>query len=194
MDINALLGTMLSPESITGLSQKTGASEAQIKDVMSNGLPNLLNGALAQTEGDTLEGFTNALASHAKDDTGDLSAFLQNVDIEDGKKIVGHLLGGDKDTAVQEISEKTGITQKDTGNILSAAAPLLMSLLGKQTQQSQKEDETAAVPGLMSALLGNVDMGSLLMGVLGGGSSSGSGKKKQSLLGSLLGGLLGGKK
>ena len=191
MDLNALLGTLLSQESITGLSQKTGASEQEIKDVMSNGLPNLLNGALAQTEGDTLESFTHALTSHAKDDTGDLSAFLQNVDMEDGKKIVGHLLGGDKETAVQEISEKTGITQKDTSNILSAAAPLLMSLLGKQTQQSQKEDESAGVPGLMGALLGNADMGSLLLGLLGGSSS---GKKKNSLLGSLLGGLLGSKK
>ncbi len=190
MDLNALLGTLLSPESITGLSQKTGASEQEIKDVMSNGLPNLLNGALAQTEGDTLEGFTHALATHAKDDTGNLSAFLQNVDMEDGKKIVGHLLGGDRDTAVQEISEKTGITQKDTSNILSATAPLLMSLLGQQTQQSQKEDENAAVPGLMGALLGNVDMGSLLVSLLGGSAGK---KKKKSLLGALLGGLFGGK-
>ena len=165
--------------------------------MLSNGLPNLLNGAKAQAEGDTLEGFANALSQHAKDDTGDLSAFLQNVDMEDGRKILGHLLGGDRETAVQEISDKTGITQKDTSNILSATAPLLMSLLGQQTQQSQKEDESAGVPSLMSALLGNVDMGSLLIGLLGGGSTSSSSssgkKKKNSLLGSLLGGLFGSK-
>ena len=190
MDINALLGTLLSEESIAGLSQKTGASQDQIKDVMSNGLPNLLNGAKAQSDnGDTLDGFVGALAQHAGVDTSNLSEFLENVDLEDGKKIVGHLLGGERDTAVQEISEKTGITEKDTGNILSATAPLLMSLLGQQTQQSQKEDENAGVSSLMGSLLGGVDLSSLLLGMLGGGSSSG--KKKESLLGSLLGGLLG---
>ena len=38
---------------------------------------------------DTVAGFAGALDSHALDDTSDIAAFLSQVDLEDGKKIVG---------------------------------------------------------------------------------------------------------
>ena len=117
---------------------------------------------------------------------------MSKVDLQDGGKIVGHLLGGDQNAVVEEAAQRAGLSAKDTGNVLSAAAPLLMSLLGQEAA-SQQSNNSAAVGGLMGSLLQNVDMGSLLTGLLGGGtaqqaSSSGNGKKQglAGLLGNLL--------
>ena len=190
MDINSLLGTVLSSDSINQMSQTTNVSAEGVQNVLSSALPSLLNGALAQSNGaDTAEGFAGALTQHAAADTNDLSAFLSNVDLQDGGKIVGHLLGGDQSAVVEEAAQRAGISAADSGNVLSAVAPLLMSLLGKEAA-SQQSNNSAAVSGLMGSLLQNVDMGSLLTGLLGGGAaqntgSASSGKKKSGLAGLL---------
>ena len=172
MDLSAILGTVMSNDSVSGLSQAAGVSNDEVKNVLSAALPSLMNGALAQSEGsDTSAGFAGALAQHAADNTGDLSAFLSNVDMKDGSKIVAHLLGSNTDATVAEISEKTGVSAANTGSVLSAAAPLLMSLLGQETS-SQQQNSSAGVSTIMSALLSNVDMGSLLMGLLGSSTAT----------------------
>lgn len=173
MDLNSLLTTMLSPESVSNLSQTAGVSPAQVQSVLGSAMPSLLNGALAQSQGsDTAESFANALAQHAGDDTGSMASFFQNVDMADGGKIVSHLLGGDGQ-ALSAIAGQSGVDQRGTANVLSAAAPLLLSLLGQQTQQTQQTQPAAGLntAGLMGALLQNVDMGSLLTGLLGGGQT-----------------------
>ena len=173
MDLSAILGTVMSNDSVSGLSQAAGVSNDEVKNVLSAALPSLMNGALAQSEGsDTSAGFAGALAQHAADNTGDLSAFLSNVDMKDGSKIVAHLLGSNTDATVAEISEKTGVSAANTGSVLSAAAPLLMSLLGQETSSQQQQNSSAGVSTIMSALLSNVDMGSLLMGLLGSSTAT----------------------
>ena len=165
MDLKKLSKALLSSDSISGLSNLTGTDSKDITGVLAQALPALLNGANNQAKDkDTVEGFASALAQHAKDDTTDLSKFIGNVDLKDGSKIISHLLGSDKDEVIGDISRKTGVSAKDTGNILSAIAPLLMSLLGQQTDED--EDKDSGVEGLLGSLLGNVDVGSLLTGLL----------------------------
>ncbi len=187
MDIQKLLSELLSADSVKGLSKASGASQKDVKKVVAAVLPSLLGGAKAQAEsGDTAEGFTQALSDHAKDDTSDIKSFLANVDLEDGAKIIGHLLGGNQENTTKAVSAQTGVSAKKTGNILSSLAPLLMSLLGQQTGS---DSSGSSIGSLMGSLLGNVDITSLLGGLLGGGSGNSSGSMN---LGSLLGGLLGG--
>lgn len=184
MDFKKLAGTLLSSDSISGLSAATGATGNEVKKVLSNALPALLNGAKNQAADDsTSESFVNALSQHAKDDTEDVSNFLSKVDMADGAKIISHLLGSDKSAIVKEVATKAGVSQKKTNSILSAIAPLLLSLLGQQTQA---ENNSSAIGGLMGSLLGNADMGSLLGGLLGSSSSAeeeetttSNGKKKK---------------
>ena len=164
---------------------------------MGQALPALLNGAGGQAKDkNTSASFLSALTDHAKDDTNDLSKFLGGVDLKDGGKIIGHLLGSDKDGILKDISKSTGVSKSKTNSILSAIAPLLMSLLGKQ---ADKEKDNGDITDLFGSLLENVDVGDLLGGLLGGDSSSSkkSTKKKSSkkddsgnLLTSLLKGLL----
>ena len=181
MDFKKLAGTLLSSDSINGLSNATGASAKDVTSVLTNALPTLLNGAKDQAnDKDTTEGFVNALSQHAQVDTKDLGKFLGNVDMADGGKIIAHLLGAGKNDTLSTIANQSGVSQNKTNDILSALAPLLMSLLGQQTQA---EESNSPIGGLFGSLLDNVDMGNVLVGLLGGSSNeeetTANGKKKK---------------
>lgn len=207
MDIKALLGTVVSPESLEGMSRAAGVSTDEVEKVLNAALPSLLEGAKGQADNaDTAESFAGALSQHAADDVTDLSAFLGGVDTEDGAKIVNHLLGSDSG-AVDQIADRAGLGSNKTLMILALAAPLLMSLLGKETNTQQQQNSGLGVSGIMGSLLGGLGGstgssaasagigGSLLSSLLGGGStaasqqSSGSESSSGGLFG-LLSGLL----
>lgn len=178
MDLMKLAGTLLSSDSVGGVSERTGSSGSDVSKVLAKALPALLDGANDQAKGKkSSKGFASALSDHAKDDTSNLSKFLGNVDMEDGAKIIGHLLGSKEEDKVDEIAEEAGVEKADVLSILSAAAPLLLSLLGQQTE---KEDKKEAVGDLVGVLLENVDVGSILTGLLTDKDSSKESTKKKS--------------
>ena len=183
MDINALLSTILSNESVAGVAAQAGVKEQDVKNVLGSALPMLLHGANAQSaDANCAESFAGALAQHAQRDTTNITDFLRNVDVKDGAKIISHLLGSAEQNQTAEVARKAGISTASTGNILASVAPLLMSLLGKQT--ASEKDSGLGVSGLMGALLKGGDMTDLIGSLLGG-----SNKKKSGL--GLLMGLLG---
>ncbi len=190
MDINSLLGTLLSSDSVSGVSKATKADNNEVASVLNAALPMLLKGAKKQSEDkDTAESFATALLSHGKKDTSNLSSFLKNVDLDDGSKIIGHLLGKDDDS-VKKIAKTSGVSTKKTGDILSAAAPLLMSLLGQESA-SKKSDNNVALE-LAGALLKNVDVGDLIGDLLGSDNKKKkSSKKKDNDAGEIIGDILG---
>jgi len=183
MDMNSLVSTLLSSNSVSGISQSTNTSQKDTQSVLNAALPLLLNGAKDQSQNAaTAEGFANALLSHGQADVTDLGSFMQGVDLTDGGKIVNHLLGGNTG-AVANIAQQTGVSTKDTGNILAAAAPLLMTLLGQQSGSGNAGANANLVGAMASSLLGNLDVSSLLGGLLGGGAAqtttTTNGKKKK---------------
>ncbi len=218
MDLASLMKTMLSPDSITQMSKKTGTSTEEVKSVLLSALPAMLSGVKGQASSqETVAGFAGALESHAKDDTSDISAFLSKVDIKDGDKIVGHLLGGEKAAATKAAAQKAGLSTAATGSILGAAAPLLMSLLGQQASQTVQAQAQNVHPlggaqqsspsgiGLLGSLLGggqqqsaqSSGLGGLLGSLLGGGQQSAPAQQQQQSadtnpLGSMMGSMLGG--
>ena len=150
MDLSSIFKTIMSKEGISGIAAKTGASSLDIKNVLSSALPQLVSGADKQnTDSNTSQGFVNALSQHASNDSSNLSSFLGNVDLSDGAKIIGHLLGKDGSS---NVAAQTGVNSANTSNILSSAAPLFMSLLGKQFNKEKRsmgsriveDNETAA--------------------------------------------------
>ena len=173
MDLNALMSTMLSKESIDGLGAKANASPEEVRSVLGSALPLLLNGANAQaTNQETASGFVGALQQHSQDDASNVSSFLGKVDLGDGAKIIAHLLGANTAAQTQTVAQQTGVSQAQTGNILSAAAPLLLTLLGQQAAGNQQSNNAAGIGGLMGSLMGSGDMTSLLGGLLGGGAAN----------------------
>ena len=200
MDLSKIAGSLLSNDSLKGLSNLTGADNKDITNVLTSALPSLLSGATEQAKNEsTAASFAGALAQHAKDDTSDLTSFLGNVDLADGAKIIGHLLGSGKEETVKKAAKASGVSEKKTGDILSAIAPMLLSLLGQQAEED--DDKESGASGLVGALLDNVDVGSLLSGLISTDTSSAStssgGKKKpasskKNNAGGIIGGILSG--
>ena len=193
MDMNSLIGTLMSEDSLNGISRATSTSSEETRSVLSAALPLLLSGAQAQSQNaNTSAGFGNALFSHGQQNTGNVSVFLQGVDLSDGGKIIAHLLGANNTSAINQISQQTGVSTQSTGNILSAVAPLLMSLLGQQLGSNNAGASSSTVAAMATSLMQNMDVGSLLSGLLAGTTTNQTqtNQKKQGLLGSLLNGLL----
>ena len=205
MDLTSLLGAFLGGQSTSGISQATGTSSSAVSSILTAAIPALLGGASQQANNaSTADSFAAALQQHAAANTSNVASFFNTVDTADGAKIINHLFGGSSNTTIKSIANQAGVTQKEASNVLSAAAPYLMTLIGQQTQAETKKQTTAANTGsLMSSLLGNVDLGSLAGSLLSGGAAKKTATKKSSgvdlsdgldagdlmgLLGSLLGG------
>ena len=124
----------------------------------------------------------------------------EQVDLADGKKILGHVLGKDQSALVEQISQATGVTKGKTTSVLALAAPLLLSLLGSynssgSNQSSQSQQSSGGLLGMLGGLLGGGSQSSQsqpssggLLGSLLGGSSSSNASMASGLFSSLLGG------
>lgn len=188
MDISSLLGTVMSDDSVNGMSQTADVSSAETRSILSAALPLLLSGALSQSNNsNTAAGFANALTQHSASNTSNLGAFFGNVDTDDGAKIVDHLFGSNSDAIVAQIAGNSGVKKSDVKKVLASAAPLLMSLLGKEVNQQQQTNSSAGVANIMGALLGGGgnNTANLLTGLLGGGQQQQS--SNANLLGTLMG-------
>ena len=171
MDISSLIGTFMSSDALQNIGSAAQTDAKSAKDVLAAALPSLLSGAKAQSD-DESTGFGEALLSHGKDDISDIASFLGKVDLEDGGKIIGHLFGNDSDNQIGTIAESAGVSKANTSNILSAAAPLLMSLLGQQASSSASDSSASALSSVASLFLKNADIGGILGGILGGGNNN----------------------
>ncbi len=199
MDVNTMLKIMLSEDSVHSVSARTGASDEEVRSILTSALPAMLAGAQQQSVGsDTAESFAAALTQHGEENTMDLSSYLGNVDMDDGAKIVQHLLGTQ---GAGTVAAQTGVSSNTTSSVMSMAAPLLLSLLGQESKKKKKKKPasgssattTSDASDLMSTLLSNVDTTSLILSLLGVESSGKKKKKKKKaggdvldLLGSLL--------
>lgn len=193
MDLSQVLfNSLLGDSSLKTLSKNSGASQDQVQQVMGLALPVLMKNM--QSNASTKKGETSlakALADHGTDDVSNISAFLANVDLEDGNKILSHILGKNKETVEEDIADQTGLTSTQTSGILANVAPLLLSLLGGSLLGGQsKGSATSSSNGLAGGLAGM--LASALFGGGSSGSSSGGGGGLEDLLIGSLGSVLGG--
>ena len=182
MDLSSIFGTLMSSEGISGIAEKTGASSLDIKNVLSSALPQLISGADKQnTDANTQQGFVNALSQHAGNDTSNLSSFFGKVDLADGAKIIGHLLGKD---GSNNVAAQTGVNSANTSNILSSAAPLVMSLLGKQFSKEKRSMGSRIVDDSAEPKTKNQATKTAVAGALKGASQSRKAQIKAATTGS----------
>lgn len=171
-----LIGQLINNDTIAQLAKGTKADEGQVESLLSSALPLLMQNMA--TNASTKEGkasLSKALDQHASGTTN-VTTLLKQADTNDGEKILGHILGGNKSDVTSALAKKSGLSNKDTLTLLATLAPVLLSLLGDEKKKSSKEDD-------------GLDLGDLIS-VMGGLS----GKKKGSNLGNMLelaGGLLG---
>ena len=177
------------------LASRLGTDEQTAGAAAQQAIPALLNGLHANAQDPagaaSLEG---ALAQHS----GGLvegGVDLDQVDPDDGQRIVGNIFGGQSDGVAQTLGSHLGGVGGDQSDLvrrlLPLLAPVVMSYLAKQMGGG-------AGGGLLGSLLGGAmgggapagggGIGGLLGGMLGGGGQQAGGNPMGDMLGGLLGG------
>ncbi|MGN6752566.1 MAG: DUF937 domain-containing protein [Intrasporangium sp.] len=167
------------------LAQHFGVDESQVRDAAGQALPALLGGLKANADDPQgASSIMSALTQHG----GGTPSSLEQVDTQEGQKIVGHIFGGNTDEVVNRLGSTGGGTSGGPSGdlvqkLLPVLAPIVMSWLARRIGGQQGAGTPAPAAGQTSGGLQDV-----LSSVLGGhsGSSSGGG-----VLGGVLGGLLG---
>jgi hypothetical protein len=178
------------------LAAQLGVDEATAEQAARQAIPALLGGMQATAEDPA---GARSLAGALGDHPGDLidgGVNLDQVDANDGEKIVGNIFGPNQDQVAQTLGgnlggQAGGLIQR----LLPILAPIVLAYLSKrlmgQRQGSGQDDPLGSILGggatgssnplndLLSSMLGG--------GAAGGGSSQSSGGSILDILGGLLG-------
>ena len=198
---------------ISGVAGSTGQDTNKTSSVLTMALPVLMKAMQRNaTTPQGAESLKSALNKHdggILDNLGDLFNGGVNSDVlQDGNKILGHVLGNKQQGVEKVIGQKAGMDSGAVADILKTAAPILMGLLGKQSRQ-ENINNSSDLSGLLGGLLGGNSAqkeqsfleqildadgdGSIVDDVAGMilGNAGGSQQKSGGLLGGLLGGVFG---
>ncbi|MBR2595868.1 MAG: DUF937 domain-containing protein, partial [Solobacterium sp.] len=191
--LQLLISTLASNDSVNSVAKKTGLSTKLVYKLIMTALPILIrymtknvgsqNGALS---------LLNALTQH--NTTRAMSEQIDDVDEEDGDKIIGHILGDDKDLVVKSLAAETGAKSEEVTKTLGSIAPALLSGLAAATMLAAKNKKKPAAQPLTAApaaaaVDNTLDLGDLLTMFAGQNAvQQPQTNAMQGLLGSLLGG------
>ena len=205
-----LLNSDLGKTIISGVSTQSGQPQEKTSNLLTMALPVLMqamkrNASTPQGAQGLMGALNDKHDGSILDNLGDLFGGGVNQDVmDDGGKILGHVLGGRQANVERALGTKSGMDAGSVAQILKVAAPILMGILGKQQRQQQVTDQNG-LEGLLGGMLkGNSPQQeqSFLESILdadGDGSIVddvagmvlGGGQKKKSGLAGLLGGLFG---
>lgn len=178
--LNVLTNSFMSGPVLETLSAKTGLTQKQLKMILAIAIPLLIkkmtSNASSQAGANSLLG---ALGQHTN--KGSIQGQIDEVDEEDGSKIVGHILGDDRDQLVMSVAAETGVDPQDVEKVLGTISPSVLSGLSAATTTASTQQASGV------DLSDGFDMGDL-MGMLGGGSAGSSSGGAGGLLSSLFGG------
>lgn len=161
MDMNTILKSVLSSDAIGQVGKLAGIDEKDAANALTEIIPFLMKGAQGQSKA-TGNGFLEALLEHGEKDSSDMAKFVKNIDVEDGAKIVKHLLGGEQTAAAKKAAEKSGIDAKTIAKIMAIAAPIIMNQLGKSAKKSSKKADKSDLGDVVTGLMDGVDAGDVL--------------------------------
>jgi len=183
-DLSALSGLIPVDE----IARKLGVSPELAGSAVQQALPGLLSGLASNAaSADGAASLEKALEKHASTGLAQGTPSLDQIDTEDGSKIVRHVFGDAQDDASLALAggAKGGLVSGDlVKKVLPIIAPIVLAWLASQFF-GQKGAAQSRDNGQAQAASGG-GIGDLLGGVLGGGLG---GSGKQGGLGGLLGGL-----
>lgn len=174
--LDSVLGA-IDQNTMQGIARQIGADPQQAQGAIQAALP-LILGAMsrnaAQPQG--AEQLHRALQrDHANVDIGGLLSSVlgggsQGGGLSQGAAILNHVLGGRQDRAASGLGQATGIGSEGAGKLLQILAPIVMSQLGRMTQQQ--------------------DMGANAIGQVLGQAQNQANQQSSGLSGGLLGAVL----
>jgi len=176
----ATIDDLLAQIPMDQLARQLGVAPDEAEELTRQALPALVGGMEANARergGET--SLAEAIGQH-DDGLLDGGVDLDRVDTDDGRKIVGHVFGDNRDQVISRLGG--GGKESMMSSLLPILAPLVMSFLAKKAGGGAGGSGAGPAPG---GRTGGGGIGDLLGGLLGGGAGGGG-------LGDLLGGLLGG--
>src|SRR5699024_3401217 len=118
-----------------------GIDHGTARDAISQALPGLLGGLATNARSESgARSLESALGQHQREVRN-----LDDVDVDDGEKIVGHALG---DKKAQVVSAVAGGNDDLVSKLLPLLAPIVMSFLAK------RKTNTGGVGDLLGSILG----------------------------------------
>jgi len=169
-----LLNSDLGKTIISGVSNQTGQDQNKTGSVLTMAMPVLMqamkrNASTPEGAQGLMGALENKHDGSILDNLGGLfGGGVSNDVMNDGGKILGHVLGNKQRNVENALSKKSGMDAGSVAQILKVAAPILMGVLGKEKKQRQVQNSS--------------DIGGLLGGLLGGNSP----QTEQSFLESML--------
>ncbi len=129
---------------IQGASSQLGQDTHKTQSAIQAAIP-MLMGALKKNASDPSKASGLMEALNSKHDGSILDNVMDifgggNVNedvIQEGDKILGHVLGEKKEVVAMAIGKQHGLDMNSAMNILKMAAPIVMGMLGKQARQSK---------------------------------------------------------
>ena len=193
---------------IQDIASKLGVDSSEVSTAVQQLVPALVGGLQVNVQdGDTDSSkLEEAVNNHAASGLLDGGVNVNDVDANEGDKIVANIFGGNDSSAVASAlagqgAGGSGLIQK----LLPILAPIVLAYIGKQFANNnapaagagQQQAGGGGLGDILGSILGgatggggggNNPLGSILGSVLGGGSGG------SNPIGEILGGLLGGKK
>ena len=124
--LGILLKTLLADGALKALAKKTGLNQKQLKKLLPLAVPLLLKMLTKNaSEKDGALSLLGALTQHTSKKP--MAQQIEEADTDDGDKIVGHILGKEKDQDLLSLSSQSGLSKKEVQSVLSGIAPALLS-------------------------------------------------------------------
>ena len=178
---------ILSSIPLADLAQRLGVDEGTAEQATRQALPALLGGIQANTaDPGGAASFASAVGQH-DNDLVEGGVDLDQVDEDDGDRIVGHVFGDQRGQVVRQLGTTGGAstTADLMGKLLPILAPIVMAYLAKRLGGGAAAGSSGGIGDLLGSVLGG-------MAGQQGGQQGGLGDLLGGSLGDLLGGLLGG--
>ena len=173
---------------IDQIAKRLGADRDDVAQAVSAALPALVGGMGANAKDPAGEASLKRAVRSKDPALVEGGVNLDDVDPDDGKKIVRNVFGTNTDGVVSRLGETGSADPSLISKVLPLIAPIVLAFLAKKLgggQDEAKEADAGSGGGL----------GDLLGGLLGSMSGSGGGGGAGGIdIGGLLGGLLGGGK
>lgn len=161
----------LGSSGVSAIAGKLGMDSGQTENAIQSALPMII-GAMSRNSNDPqgAQSLRNALQQHANDAPVQQKVHQVTEQAEpdnDAAAILGHIFGSKQTAAAQGVSHASGIDSGNAMNLMGMLAPLIMSYLGKQTQQQNMDaGQISNELGQQASSMQSGGIGSLVNAVL----------------------------
>ena len=189
---------------IQDIASKLGADQGEVSNAIKTLVPALVGGIQQNVQAEDIDSseLESAVAQKGASDLLVGGVTVDQIDEDDGDKIVANIFGGNNSDTVASALAGTGAGGGDLiKRLLPILAPIVLAFIGKQFAQ---RSAAPAGAGTQAQAAPSGGLGDLLGGLLGGAGAGGGGLgnvlgsvlggKQGGAIGDILGGMLGGKR